>query len=108
MNRLFLKKAFLSILIVLIFTIGLTGCIDIVIPGNTGTVKLVISGDWEYDLKMDGVTKFWDKSSGTYTLPDVSIGDHTFEAIDTFGASFGYDSETKYIESGSNYVYLYP
>jgi hypothetical protein len=24
------------------------------------------------------------------------------------GTSFGYDSETKYIYSGSNYVYLYP
>lgn len=75
---------------------------------TTGTVYLVVSGNWEYDLKMDGTTYFYDKSEGTYTIPDVEVGNHTFEAIDTMGASWGYDSDTKYINTGSNYVYLYP
>lgn len=75
---------------------------------STGTVYISVSGDWKYDIKMDGITKFTNKASGTYTLYSVSVGNHTFEAIDTIGTSFGYDSETKYIYSGSNYVYLYP
>jgi len=75
---------------------------------STGTVYVVVSGNWEYDIKMDGAFKFTNVSSGTYTLSNVSEGNHTFEAIDTMGASFGKDSETKYISAGSNYVYLYP
>jgi hypothetical protein len=75
---------------------------------TTGTVYVVVSGDWYYDIKMDGEIEFTNVSSDTYTIPNVTIGDHTFEAIDTMGTSFGYDSETKYIYSGSNYVYLYP
>ena len=75
---------------------------------TTGTVYVVLSGNWEYDIKMDGTTEFTNVSSGTYTIANVSIGNHTFEAIDTMGASFGYDSKTKYISSGSNYVNLSP
>ena len=75
---------------------------------TTGTVYVEVSGNWDYDIKMDGANEFTNVSSGTYTITNVTIGNHTFEAIDTMGASFGYDSETKYISSGSNYVYLYP
>jgi hypothetical protein len=74
----------------------------------TGTVYIVVSGNEKYNIKMDDLTKFTNVSSGTHTLYNVSTGEHFFEAIDTWGASFGYDSETKYISSGSNYVYLYP
>ena len=108
MKSLLLKKVFLSLLILSIISIGLTGCLDIVVPSTTGTVKLVVSGDYEYDLKMDGDTYFSDKPEGTYTLTDVPIGNHSFEAIDTWGSGYGYDSETEYISSGSNYVYLNP
>ena len=111
MKSLLLKKVFLSILIVSILSIGLTGCMDIVVPPTTpttGTVNIIVSGDYTYDLKMDGVIKFSDKPSGTYTLYDVSIGNHTFEAIDTWGSDVGYDSETKYISAGTNNVYLSP
>lgn len=105
-------KAFLVVLILLILSIALTGCIDIVVPPidtGTGTVKLVVHGNHTYDLKMDGITKFYDKPADTYTLFQVQAGTHTFEAIDTMGASFGYDDETKYIPAGkTTYVYLYP
>ena len=108
MKSLLLKKAFLSLLIVSIVSIGLTGCLDIVVPSTTGTVKLIVSGDYTYDLKMDGNTVFSNKPEGTYTLTNVSVGNHTFEAIDTWGSEYGSDSETKYISAGTNNVYLDP
>jgi hypothetical protein len=75
---------------------------------TTGTVYLVISGDYSYNLKMDGWTYFYSKPAATYVLYNVPTGSHTFEAIDTWGSEWGYDSETKYISAGSNYVYLSP
>jgi len=76
---------------------------------TTGTVYLVLSGDYYYNLKMDGYTYFFSKPAATYTLTNVPVGNHSFEAIDDYwGASWGYDSVTKYIYAGSNYVYLYP
>ncbi|MBN2395959.1 MAG: hypothetical protein JXC36_05810 [Candidatus Atribacteria bacterium] len=108
MKSLLLKKVFLSLLIVSMLSIGLTSCLDIVVPPTTGTVNIIVSGDYTYDLKMDGDEVFSDKPEGTYTLTNVPIGNHTFEAIDTWGASWGYDSETKYISGGMNNVYLTP
>jgi hypothetical protein len=112
MKKLFSSRVFLSILIVTILSLGLTGCdgIIIVTPSNdnTGTVKLVVSGNWYYDLKIDGTTKFSNKPEGTYTIFNVPVGSHTFEAIDTDGESYGYDSTTVYISSGTNNVYLDP
>ena len=101
----------MTLLIVSILSIGLTGCLDIVTPQptpTTGTVNIIVSGDYKYDLKMDGGTVFSDKTEGTYTLTNVPIGNHTFEAIDTWGASWGYVSETEYISAGTNNVYLNP
>ena len=57
---------------------------------------------------MDSIGKFWNVSPGTYVLYDVPIGNHFFEAIDTWGPSWGYDSVTQYITPGVNYVYLNP
>ena len=111
MKSLLLKKVFLSLLIVSILSIGLTGCLDIVVPSpetRTGTVKLVVSGTYYYDLTMDGITKFSNKQPGTYTLTNVPIGNHSFEAIDVDGVSYGYDSVTQNISTGTNYVYLEP
>ena len=82
--------------------------LDPVPTTTTGKVYVVVSGAWKYDIKMDDVFKFTNVSSGTYTLSNVSLGNHFFEAIDVVGAYLGYDSETKYISPGSNYVYLYP
>jgi hypothetical protein len=108
MKSILLKKFFLSLLIISILSIGLTGCLDITVPSTKATVKLIVSGDYTYNLYMDGDKVFSDKPKGTYTLTNVSIGEHTFEAIDVWGASWGYDSETKYISAGTNNVYLYP
>jgi hypothetical protein len=97
--------------------LALTGCEGVIIvppngedgePDDTGTVNIQVSGDWEYDLKMDGDTYFTDVDEGTYTINDVPVGDHTFEAIDTDGESYGYASETQYISAGTNTVYLEP
>jgi hypothetical protein len=97
--------------------LALTGCEGVIIvppngedgePDDTGTVNIELSGDWEYDLKMDGDTYFTDVDEGTYTINDVPVGDHTFEAIDTDGESYGYASETQYISTGTNTVYLEP
>ena len=74
----------------------------------TGTVYIYVYGVYNYDIEMDGHVYFSNKPQGTYTLTNVSIGTHTFKATDTYGASFGYDSSTKYISTGSNYIYLYP
>lgn len=74
----------------------------------TGTVYIYVYGEWEYDIKMDDYTYFYEKPEGTYTLTNVSVGYHTFKAVDSDGAFWGSDSETKYISSGANYVYLYP
>lgn len=74
----------------------------------TGTVDIYVYGSWKYNIKMDGYTYFYDRPQGKYTLTNVSTGNHTFEAVDTEGASFGYDSKTSYIYTGHNNVYLYP
>jgi len=98
-------------LIVSILSIGLTGCLDITIPETeteTGTIKIVVSGTNSYDLTMDGVTRFTNKQPGTYTLTKVPVGNHTFEAIDVRGSSYGYESVTQNISTGTNYVYLEP
>jgi len=114
MKKSVLKKGILLLVVVVLLVMGLTGCnvnLGPVLPpiSTTGTVYLVLSGNYTYDLKMDGYTYFFNKPANTYTLPDVSIGNHTFEAIDaTWGASWGYNSKTKYIDAGLNYVYLYP
>ena len=111
MKSLFLKKIFLTILIVSMLSIGLTGCLDITIPETeteTGTVNIKVFGNYTYDLYMDGYEVFSDKPEGTYTLTNVSIGYHTFKAIDVFGSEWGSYSETKYISAGTNNVNLYP
>ena len=37
----------------------------------------------------------------TYTLTKIPAGSHKFEAVDTWGESFGYDSQTVYITAGT-------
>ena len=113
MKRISFTKVVLLVLAITILGFGLTGCnvnLGPVAPliSTTGTVKLVVSGTYYYDLIMDGVTKFSNKQPGTYTIPNVPIGNHTFEAIDVDGSSYGYDIITQYISTGENYVYLTP
>ena len=114
MKRIFFKKAVLIILTIAVLGFGLAGC-TITYPATeppteptTGTVQLVVSGTYYYNLTMDGVTQFYNKQPGTYTITNVPIGNHSFEAIDVDGTSYGYDSVTQYISAGTNYVYLEP
>jgi len=79
-----------------------------VISTEIGTVELVVSGSGSYDLKMDGITYFFDKLAGTYTIYDVPVGSHTFEAINMKGANIYYDSVTEYISNSLNLVNLIP
>lgn len=113
MKRTFFTKVVLVILTIAVLGFGLAGCVTISpttppIEPPVGTVQLVVSGTYTYDLTMDGVTRFSNKQPGTYTITNVPIGNHSFEAIDVRGTSNGYDSVTQYISTGTNYVYLSP
>ena len=106
MKKNVLVKGILLLIVVSILAIGFTGCVT-VIP-TTGTVYLVVSGSYYYDLYMDYNQYFNDKIQGTYVINNVSIGNHFFEAVDYWGSFWGYDSVNQYIGAGVNYVYLYP
>jgi len=118
MKRIFFKKVVLVILTIAVLGFGLAGCGVTILPTTpsieppieppTGTVQLVVSGTYTYDLTMDGATRFSNKPSGNYTIPNVTIGNHSFEATDVLGVSYGYDSVTQKISTGINYVYLNP
>ena len=82
MRRIFFGKNFLVVFFIAVLSFGLVGCL--VPPTNTGTAKLIVSGNWTYDIKMDGTYIFFDQPAGTYYKPDIIPGTHTFEAIDTW------------------------
>jgi hypothetical protein len=106
MKKNVLTKGILVLLVITLLAIGFTGC-GTVIP-TTGTVYMIVTGGWWYDLEMDYMVQFWGVPPGTYALNNVSIGNHFFEATDTGGWWWGYDGFYQYITSGINYVYLYP
>ena len=106
MKKNVLMKGILVLIVIALFAIGFTGCYTP--PPTTGTVYIVTMGNWRYNIYMDYNLKFSNVPSGTGTITNVSIGYHFFQAIDTWGWTYGYDSVTKYITAGSNYVYLYP
>ena len=104
MKRIFFTKVVLVVLTIAVLGFGLAGCVTLSpttppFEPTTGTVYLELSGDYSYDLKMDGYTYFYSKPAATYILYNVPTGSHTFEAIDTWGSDLGYDSEIKYILS---------
>jgi uncharacterized protein YceK len=106
-----LMKGILVLIVIALFAIGFTGCGTTYPPTypTTGTVYIVIYGWDYYNVYMDYSQIGWSKPSGTYLItPDVSIGNHFFQAYDTWGSYWGYDSVTQYIHAGVNYVYLYP
>jgi hypothetical protein len=110
MNKNILIKGILLLVVIALLSIGLTGCGGTypTYP-TTGTVYLKIYGWDYYNLYMDYNQIGWSKRSGTYLItPDVSTGNHFFQAYDTWGSYWGYDSVTQYIHTGVNYVYLYP
>jgi len=110
MKKSVLIKSILVLVVVALLTMGFTGC-GTTYPTypTTGTVYIVIYGWDYYNLYMDYSQIGWSKPAGTYLItPDVPIGNHFFQARDTWGSYYGYDSVTQYIHSGVNYVYLYP
>ena len=107
MKKSVLIKGILVLIAIALLTMGLTGCGTIIV--TTGTVYIyVATGGWATDIYMDYNQKFNNIYTGTYTLFNVSIGTHFFEAIDDWGWTWGYDSVTQYISAGANYVSLYP
>ena len=115
MKKNVLIKSILVLVVIALLTIGFTGCAPTYptyptypTTPTTGTVYIVVYGGWSYNLYMDYIQKYWTVPSGTYVLYNVAIGNHFFEAIDTWGWSWGYDSITQYITAGVNYVYLWP
>jgi hypothetical protein len=106
-RNIFIKGILISVVIVL-FSLVLVGCMLTIPPQNTGTVYIVVTGSWYYNLYMDYIGKFWGVSPGTYILYNVPIGNHFFEAIDILGTWWGYHGHIQYITAGINYVYLYP
>ena len=109
MKKNVLMKGILVLLVIALLTIGLTGCGTIIPPPpTTGTVYMIVTGTYYYNLYMDYNTQYWDVPPGTYVLNNVPIGNHFFEAIDIDGTWWGYDGFYQYITAGINYVYLYP
>jgi len=107
MKKNVLIKGILVLIVISLLAMGFTGCVT-VYP-TTGTIYIVVSGTWYYNIYMDYNQIGWSKPSGTYILAyDVSIGNHFFQAIDIWGSSWGYYSVYQYIHAGNNYVYLYP
>jgi len=106
MKKNILIKGILVLIVIALLPLAFTGCYTP--PPTTGTVYIVVTGGWVYDIYMDYNQKFSAAAPGTYTLFNVPIGTHFFEAIDTWGWTWGYDSVTQYITAGVNYVYLNP
>ena len=107
MKKNVLIKGILVLIAIALLTMGFTGCGTII--ATTGTVYIyVATGGWATDIYMDYIQKFNNIYTGTYTLFNVPIGTHFFEAIDDWGWTWGYDTATQYISAGANYVYLYP
>jgi hypothetical protein len=110
MKRLDLKKVLLSILIVSILSIGLTGCIDIVIP-TTGTVKIIIMNDYySYVVYMDGdrlgvTPEVHPNLNSEKTFYNIPTGPHTFYVVSTDNKYEGWKDQTIY--SGNNTVQIY-
>ena len=104
MKRNVLMKAILISVVIALLSLAFTGCYTP--PPTTGTVYIVVTGPYWYDLYMDYIGQFLDVPSGTYVLYNVPIGNHFFEAIDSVGSVWGYVGYTQYITAGNNYVYL--
>ena len=108
MKKNVLIKGIVLLLVVALLAIGFTGCGTPSYP-TYGTVYIVIYGYDYYNVYMDYDQIGWSKPAGTYLITyDVSTGNLYFQAYDTWGSSWGYDSVTQYIHTGVNYVYLSP
>ena len=110
MKKNVLIKSILVLVVITVLLLGLTGCLSITPPTpTTGTVYITITGFWSsgtHDIYMDGYY-LGTTSTASYTIPNVTPGFHTFEA-GQYVPGTAWDSETVYINVGSNHVTLYP
>ncbi|MCK5767908.1 MAG: hypothetical protein KAH35_06005 [Candidatus Atribacteria bacterium] len=110
MKKNVLIKNILVIVVITFLLLGFTGCSLTTPPTpNTGTVYITITGFWSsgtHDIYMDGFY-LGTTSTASYVIPNVTPGTHIFEAGQNIPGST-YDSETVYINVGSNYISLSP
>jgi len=109
MKKNVLIKSSLVLVVITVLLLGLTGCLSVTPPTPTGTVYITITGFWSsgtHDIYMDGFY-LGTTSTASYVIPNVTPGTHTFEAGQNIPGST-YDSETVYINVGSNYISLLP
>jgi len=68
-------RGILLLVVVVLLAIVFTGCVPTYsLPPTTGTVYLIVSGSYAYNLYMDYNQKISSVSSGIYSLYNVSIG----------------------------------
>ena len=108
MKKNVLIKGILLLILLALLTVGFAGCTGGIITSTTGTVYLVLSGPYLYDLYTDDYRYFDNVSRGTYTITNIPTGNHLFEAVHYLYLDWGYDRAYQYIHSVANYVYLYP
>ena len=110
MKKNIVLKSFLLLIVISLMIMGFTGCGVVVNPiPTTGTVHVIVSGTYFYNIYMDYTQEYSAVDGpGSGVIYNVQIGNHFFEAIDTWGSAWGYDSTTQYTHAAENYVYLNP
>jgi len=101
MKKNVLIKGILVLVIIALLTIGFAGCG--IIFSTTGTVYITVDTRDDYDIYLDGVYQGYTNWSSYYTLYNVPIGYHTFEALGYYHGYYGIVTN-RYIYSGANNV----
>ena len=109
MNKMFLKKVLLSVLIVSIVSFGLTGCSDPVVNDNKSDVTIHLSStysDHHYNIYVDSDLYASDVTVGVKYLGKFLLGQRVFTVTHHKGASFGSASQTVSILNTETDVYF--
>jgi len=114
MNKIFLKKILLSVLIVSIVSFGLTGCtlssFDSSETCDTSTVTIHLTStypDHHYNIYMDEYLYHSNVTVGNYSINNVpTSNDHVFKVVHHKGLGFGSVSKTVYITECEEGVYI--
>lgn len=105
-----IMKGVLLLIVLLILSLGFTGCGTTIITTTptytaTGTVYVYTDSWDDYSIYMDGVYQGYSYYTSSYfVIYSVPVGYHTFSA---YGWYYDGSSGTRYISSGSNYVTIY-
>jgi|AntAceMinimDraft_16_1070373.scaffolds.fasta_scaffold08345_2 hypothetical protein len=109
MNKMFLKKILLSVLIVSIVSFGLTGCSDHVSVDNKSAVTIHLSStypDHHYNIYVDSDIIVEDVTVGVRSLGRFLLGQRVFKVNHHKGASFGSASQSVSISNPETDVYF--